>query len=118
MRIMKEKRINEIKGLVFVAIGLILLASLVSFTPFDLSFYTSSPNIPPKNLIRTFGAYLGGLFLFLFGWASYAVPLFIVWLGIRFPQTRNMRSGAYGRATEKAGSREPSRTRQRFHCST
>ena len=56
MRIMKEKRINEIKGLVFVAIGLILLASLVSFTPFDLSFYTSSPNIPPKNLIRTFGA--------------------------------------------------------------
>lgn len=78
---MKEKRINEVKGLVFVAIGLILLASLISFTPFDLSFYTSNPNIPPKNLIRTFGAYLGGLFLFLFGWASYAVPLLIIWLG-------------------------------------
>ena len=94
MRIMKEKRINEIKGLVFVAIGLILLASLVSFTPFDLSFYTSSPNIPPKNLIRTFGAYLGGLFLFLFGWASYAVPLFIVWLGIELfrQQKRHLRT--------------------------
>ncbi len=90
---MKEKRINEVKGLIFVAIGLILLASLVSFTPFDLSFYTSSPNIPPKNLIRTFGAYLGGLFLFLFGWASYAVPLFIVWLGIELfrQQKRHLR---------------------------
>ncbi len=79
---MKEKRISEIKGLVFIAVGLIFLASLVSFTPFDLSFYTSSPNIPPKNLIRTFGAYLGGLFLFLFGWASYFVALFVIWLGI------------------------------------
>jgi S-DNA-T family DNA segregation ATPase FtsK/SpoIIIE len=90
---MKEKRINEIKGLVFVAIGLILLASLVSFTPFDLSFYTSNPNIPPKNLIRTFGAYLGGLFLFLFGWASYAVPLLTIWLGIELfrQQKRHVR---------------------------
>jgi S-DNA-T family DNA segregation ATPase FtsK/SpoIIIE len=79
---MKEKRIDEIKGLVCVAIGLILLASLISFTPFDLSFYTSNPNVPPQNLIRTFGAYLGWLFLFLFGWASYTVPLFIIWLGI------------------------------------
>jgi len=79
---MKEKRINEIRGLIFIALGLIFLASLVSFTPFDLSFYTSNPNIPPKNLIRTFGAYQGGLFLFLFGWASYAIPLLIIWIGI------------------------------------
>lgn len=90
---MKEKRINELKGLVFVAIGLILLASLISFTPFDLSFYTSSPNVPPKNLIRTFGAYLGGLFFFLFGWASYTVPLLIIWLGIELfrQQKRSLR---------------------------
>jgi S-DNA-T family DNA segregation ATPase FtsK/SpoIIIE len=79
---MKEKRINEIKGVVFIAIGLILLASLISFTPFDLSFYTSNPNVPPKNLIRTFGAYLGWFFLFLFGRASYVVPLLIIWLGV------------------------------------
>lgn len=61
---MKEKRLNEIKGLLLIAASVIILASLVSFTPFDLKFYTSHPNIPPKNFIRTFGAYFAGLLLF------------------------------------------------------
>lgn len=74
---MKEKRLNEIQGVVLLAFGMIVLASLISFTPYDLSFYASHPNIPAKNLIRTFGAYLAGIFLFLFGWASYLIPIFI-----------------------------------------
>ncbi|MCX5702561.1 MAG: DNA translocase FtsK [Candidatus Omnitrophica bacterium] len=81
---MKERRLNEIKGVIFVAIGLIILASLISFTPFDLGFYTSHPNVPPRNLIRTFGAYLAGMLLFLFGWSSYIMPFFILLLGTRF----------------------------------
>ncbi|MFA5118900.1 MAG: DNA translocase FtsK [Candidatus Omnitrophota bacterium] len=80
---MKEKRLNEIKGVVLIAVSLIVLASLISFDPYDLSFYTTHPNIPPKNLIRTFGAYLGWIFLFLFGWSSYIIPLAILWLGVR-----------------------------------
>lgn len=80
---MKERRINEIKGVVLVAVGLIVLASLVSFSPFDLSFYTSHPNIPPKNLISIFGAYFSGLLLFLFGWTSYLIPVFVLFLGVR-----------------------------------
>jgi len=79
----KEKRLNEIKGVVLIAVSLIVLASLISFDPYDLSFYTTHPNIPPKNLIRTFGAYLGWIFLFLFGWSSYIIPLAILWLGVR-----------------------------------
>jgi S-DNA-T family DNA segregation ATPase FtsK/SpoIIIE len=79
----KEKRLNEIKGVVLIAISLIVLASLLSFNPYDLGFYTTHPNIPPKNLIRTFGAYLGWIFLFLFGWSSYIIPLAILWLGKR-----------------------------------
>ena len=81
---MKERRLNEIKGVILVASGFIVLVSLVSFTPFDLSFYTSHPNIPPKNLISTFGAHLAYVFLFLFGWASYLIPSFILFLGIKF----------------------------------
>jgi S-DNA-T family DNA segregation ATPase FtsK/SpoIIIE len=80
----KERRLNEIKGVVLVAVGLIVLASLISFSPFDLGFYTSHPNIPPRNLIRSFGAYLAGILLFLFGWSSYAVPFLIFLLGTRF----------------------------------
>ncbi|TBR16686.1 hypothetical protein EPO66_04200, partial [bacterium] len=81
---MKERRINEIKGIVLVAVGLIVLASLISFNPYDLKFYTSHPNFPPKNFIRTFGAYLSGLLLFLFGWTSYVIPAFVFWLGVNF----------------------------------
>ena len=80
---MKEKRINEIKGVVLVAVGLIVLASLVSFTPYDLGFYTSHPNFPAHNLIRSFGAYCAGILVFLFGWAAYTVPLCIFFVGVR-----------------------------------
>ncbi len=79
---MRERRLNEFKGVILVAAGLIVLASLASFTPFDLSFYTSHPNIPPKNFIRTFGAYLAGLLLFLFGWSSYLIPAIIIFVGV------------------------------------
>jgi len=79
----KEKRINEIKGVIIIAISLIIFASLISFTPYDLSFYTSHPNIPPKNFIRSFGAYFAGLLLFLFGWSSYILPAVMVFLGVR-----------------------------------
>jgi S-DNA-T family DNA segregation ATPase FtsK/SpoIIIE len=77
----RERRLNEFKGVILVAAGLIVLASLVSFSPFDLSFYTSHPNIPPKNFIRTFGAYLAGLLLFLFGWSSYIIPVILLFIG-------------------------------------
>jgi len=79
----KERRLNEFKGVILVAVGLIILTSLLSFSPFDLSFYTSHPNIPPKNFIRTFGAYLAGVLLFLFGWSSYVIPLLILFLGVK-----------------------------------
>lgn len=87
---MKERRLNEIKGVILVALGLLVLASLISFTPFDLSFYTSHPNIPPKNLTRAFGANLGGLFLFLFGWASYIIPLFVLYVGLSIFRQREI----------------------------
>jgi len=86
----KERRLNEIKGVILMDLGLIVLVSLLSFERLDLPFYTSHPNIPPKNLIRVFGAYLAGLLVFLFGRiASYIIPLFFLLLGIRwFKQQR------------------------------
>jgi DNA segregation ATPase FtsK/SpoIIIE, S-DNA-T family len=79
----KAKRINEFKGVLIVAIGLIVLASLVSFDRNDINFYTSSPNTPPHNWISSFGAYLASALLFLFGWASFVLPAFILWMGIK-----------------------------------
>ncbi len=80
---MKEKRINEIKGVILIALGLLILASLFSFTPYDLSFYTNHPNIPPKNFIRGFGAYFAGILFFLVGWSSYIIPPLVLFMGLR-----------------------------------
>jgi DNA segregation ATPase FtsK/SpoIIIE, S-DNA-T family len=81
----RERRLNEAKGVILVAVGLMVLASLIRFDRLDLAFYTSHPNIPPKNLLGIFGAYLGGIIVFLFGRpASFCLPLFILLLGIKF----------------------------------
>ncbi len=80
---MKAKRINEFKGVLVVAIGLIVLASLVSFDRNDIYFYTSSPNTPPHNWISAFGAYLAGIIFFLFGLSSFLLPVFMLWMGIK-----------------------------------
>ncbi len=84
----KERRFNEIKGIILFAAGLIILAGLVSFTPFDISFYTTHPNIPPKNFIRTFGAYFSGVLFFFFGVSSYLIPLFVLAGGVLFFKQR------------------------------
>ncbi len=83
---MREKRLNEVKGVILLAVGLMILASLIRFDYLnDLPFFTSHPNIPPKNLLGIFGAYLGGIIVFLFGRpTSFIIPVFILLLGIKF----------------------------------
>jgi len=82
---MKERRLNEIKGIVLIACGLIILASLLRFERLDSIFYTSHPNVPPHNLLGIFGAYLGGILVFLLGRIpSFFIPFFILLLGIKY----------------------------------
>jgi len=81
----RERRLNEVKGVILVAAGLMVLASLIRFDRFDLVFYTSQPNIPPKNLLGIFGAYLSGLIVFLFGRiSSFILPLLVILLGVKY----------------------------------
>ncbi|MBF0532981.1 MAG: DNA translocase FtsK [Candidatus Omnitrophica bacterium] len=88
---MKPEHINEIKAIVILAIGLILLASLASFTPADLSWYTSQPNNPPHNLIRVTGAYLAGSLFFIFGYSAYILVIFLLFIGWNKFTSREMR---------------------------
>jgi S-DNA-T family DNA segregation ATPase FtsK/SpoIIIE len=81
----RERRLNEVKGVILVALGLMVLASLIRFERLDLPFYTSHPNFPPKNLLGIFGAYLGEIIIFLFGRpTSFVLPLLIILLGVKF----------------------------------
>ena len=82
---MRERRINEVKGVVLVAIGLMVLASLIRFERLDLVFYTSHPNFPPKNLLGFFGAYLAGIIVLLFGIiSSFVIPFLVITLGVKY----------------------------------
>ncbi|MFT7538697.1 MAG: S-DNA-T family DNA segregation ATPase FtsK/SpoIIIE, partial [Lysobacterales bacterium] len=74
---MKPEHISEIKAIIILAIGMIVLASLISFVPEDLSWYTSLPNNPAQNLIRISGAYLAGSLLFVFGFSAYFLVVFL-----------------------------------------
>lgn len=74
---MKKEHLNEIKGIIVLALGLILLVSLISFVPDDLPWYISHPNVPAQNLIRVVGAYTGGALFFVFGYSAYFLTVFL-----------------------------------------
>ncbi|MFA5059892.1 MAG: DNA translocase FtsK [Candidatus Omnitrophota bacterium] len=78
---MTRQYVNEIKAIVILAAAVILFLSFVSFVPEDLSWYTSHPNVPAKNLIRIVGAYAAGTLFFIFGYSAYAVTLFLFFWG-------------------------------------
>ena len=75
---MRTEHLNEIKGIIILALALILLASLLSYVPEDLIWYTSHPNSPAHNLIRVTGAYTAGALFFLVGYSSYLIVMFFL----------------------------------------
>lgn len=82
---MKERHVNEVRGVILFAIGLMALASLIRFDRLDLSFYTTHPNIPPRNLLGIFGAHIGNIVILLFGrFISILIPIFILVLGVKY----------------------------------
>jgi len=79
---MENTRKNEIIAVILFAVGLFIFLSIFTFNEYDLSFYTSSPNIVPQNLTGIVGSYISGILLFLVGKASYVIPLLIFTWGI------------------------------------
>ena len=89
---MKKEYLFEIIGILIFALTVLIFLSFLSYTPSDLPFYASHPNIPPKNLINIFGAYLSGGFFFVFGWASYLVPVLLFFWGLKFVRSEKIRT--------------------------
>ncbi len=75
---MRTEHLNEIKGIIILALALILLASFVSYVPEDLIWYTAHPNTPAHNLIRITGAYTAGSLFFLIGYSAYLLVVFLL----------------------------------------
>ncbi len=85
---MKQEHVNEIKAIVILAVGMILFASLISFVPEDLPWYSSTPNHPTQNFISITGAYIAGALFFVFGYSSYCLVFLLLYLSWRYFSSR------------------------------
>jgi len=70
----ESKRLNEIAGFVFLAIGLLVLFSLVSYRTYDPSWNTAAGNVHPQNLAGYVGSYLADFLWQTFGLAALLFP--------------------------------------------
>jgi hypothetical protein len=70
--------------------GLLLMLSLVSYTPGDLPIWgllenyalTMEANSPRANFIGAVGALLGFVQILIVGGAAYLLPLGLIWMGV------------------------------------
>src|SRR5579864_7566272 len=84
-----SKRLNEVTGFVFLAAGILLLLSLVSYHAQDPSWDTAAGHLRPLNLAGPFGAHIADLLLQAFGIASFLFPFLVFatgWKWIRSEQ--------------------------------
>jgi DNA segregation ATPase FtsK/SpoIIIE, S-DNA-T family len=78
----ESKIIQEIVAIIITGLGLLLLLALISFDPADLGLWVEPPNATTANLIGPVGAFLSGGLIFVFGTASFILPLMMVVGGV------------------------------------
>jgi DNA segregation ATPase FtsK/SpoIIIE, S-DNA-T family len=88
-----QQRVNEILGLIYFAIAILVFVSLVSFDPADLRLFASTPNADISNFVGVIGAYIGAFLFFSIGQSAYIIPvLSMIWAIDRFTSQQPQRS--------------------------
>ncbi len=72
---------DEIKGILAILAGIIIVISLISHNPWDQSFSTRSPEL--KNMLGSLGSNLSDFLLQAIGLAAYLIPVILIITGIR-----------------------------------
>ncbi len=81
--VVKENRRQEVIGVLFLALGLLLLISQLSYDPLDPSFTTLGSGSVVHNLAGRAGAYLTDTLFQLLGASAYLITLFFLLTGWR-----------------------------------
>ncbi len=77
---MKRDKKDIIIAFSLFLMALLLFAGLISYSPYDIRFETSKPNLYARNYIGVVGAYLAWSVFKIVGFAGYLIPfLFIIW---------------------------------------
>jgi S-DNA-T family DNA segregation ATPase FtsK/SpoIIIE len=75
---------KEIFGILFFFLTVLTIISLLSFSDTDPSINNAAASEEVHNLFGVLGAHLAGLLFFLFGLGSFWVPVFLLWLSIKW----------------------------------
>ena len=77
----KKRWGEELRGIAYLAISLLLFASLITYSPDDTSLNSVSTSPAVKNLTGLLGAYTSDILFSLFGGAAYLFPLSLSIMG-------------------------------------
>ena len=83
-----NRRFNELVGLVWIALALMVLLSLISFSPADRTLHTSSDAVVTVNWVGTVGANSADLLFQLLGACAFLLSIVLGWIGIRWFRSR------------------------------
>jgi DNA segregation ATPase FtsK/SpoIIIE, S-DNA-T family len=87
----RNRRLNELVGLLLCVSALLLFLALASYSPLDPSLNSASiltGSHAARNWIGIFGAYLSDLILQFWGVGSFLLPIFMAMLGMRWFRSR------------------------------
>ena len=85
-----NRRWNELIGLVWLGLALMVFLSLVSFSSSDRSFHTASASLTSLNWVGTVGAHSADLFYQLFGLCAFLLPLLMGCTGWQLLRSRQV----------------------------
>jgi DNA segregation ATPase FtsK/SpoIIIE-like protein len=77
---MKKDKKDLLIAISLFVTALLLLAAMISYTPYDISFETSTPNIHIRSYIGITGAYTAWAIFKMIGYAGFFMPLLLsIW---------------------------------------
>jgi S-DNA-T family DNA segregation ATPase FtsK/SpoIIIE len=83
MQAVIEKRGRELFGFILIALGFLVGAMIISYTPEDPSFMAVT-DVPVQNLLGRTGASIAAPLFMIIGWSSWLLALVLVGWGVRF----------------------------------
>jgi len=82
------KRLMEILGIIILSLGIILLISLISYSPDDPNFIFPE-NTQIKNILGFRGSYISDFFFQSIGLISYLIPITLIFTGINISVSKD-----------------------------
>jgi len=74
--------LRDIGGMAALALGVLLLLSLISYSPNDMALFSSPPNDPLQNFVGLLGSWMGFVGILGFGAAGYVLPFIFILAGV------------------------------------